>query len=184
MTTLKDIQRRVGVTPDGVWGPQTAAAIAEALGMMRPLAPSPACAALVKQFEGCELSAYPDPGSGGDPWTIGYGATGPGIAKGVTWTQAQCDQRLADDLERFAVGVNSALNGAPTTQNEFDAMVSLAFNIGLENFRRSTLLRMHQDGDKAGAAEQFARWNKASGKVLNGLTRRRAAEAALYRDEA
>ena len=145
------------------------------------LVPSLACVDLVKQFEGCRTAAYPDPATGGDPWTIGYGATGEGIGPGTNWTLQQCEARLAADLARFAAGVRDALAGHPTTQNEFDAMVSLAYNVGLENFRRSTLLRMHQDGDKAGAALQFSRWNKAAGKVLAGLTRRRAAEAALYR---
>lgn len=136
---------------------------------------------LIKAFEGCKLAAYPDPGSGGDPWTIGYGATGPGIHKGVIWTQAQADSRLADDVSRFADGVSAMIGAAPTTQSQFDAMVSLAFNIGLGNFKDSTLLRMHKDGDYDDAAKQFARWNKAAGKVMAGLTRRRAAEAEMYR---
>jgi len=136
---------------------------------------------LIKQSEGCKLTAYPDPATGGDPWTIGYGATGTGIRKGVVWTQVQADQRFAADVQRFADGVSSLLGAAPTTQGQFDAMVSLAFNVGLGNFRESTLLRLHKEGDYAGAANQFARWNKAAGKVMAGLTRRREAEAALYR---
>ena len=147
----------------------------------QPRIVSAAGEALVKEFEGLRLTAYPDPASGGDPWTIGYGATGEGIHRGIVWTQAHADTRLSADLARFAMGVAAAIGPAPTTQNEFDAMVSLAFNIGKENFKESTLLRMHQDGDKAGAAGQFARWNRADGKVMAGLTRRRAAEAKLYR---
>ncbi len=180
MTTLKDIQHRVGVPADGVWGPVTAEAVARALGMKTALV-SARGEALVKEFEGCRLEAYPDPGSGGDPWTIGYGATGEGIRKGVTWTREQCDERLREDLNRFAVGVEKALAGAVTSQNEFDAMVSLAFNVGLGNFQSSTLLRKHRAGDREGAAAEFARWNRAAGRVLAGLTRRRAAEAKLYR---
>lgn len=184
MTTLADIQRRVGVTADGIWGPATLAAVAKALGMEPERTVSDAGAALVKQFEGCRTSAYPDPATGGAPWTIGYGATGPEIVRGTVWTLQQCDERLHDDLNRFARGVSDAIGGAPTTQNEFDAMVSLAYNVGLANFRSSTLLRMHRAGDKAGAAAQFVRWNRADGKVMGGLTRRREAEAEMYRGRA
>lgn len=156
-----------------------------------PLAPyqpgrvvSKAGLALIKSFEGLELKAYPDPGSGGDPWTIGYGATGAGIHKGVVWTQAMADNRLADDVSRFADGVAKLIGSAPTTQGQFDAMTSLAFNVGLGNFGSSTLLKKHRAGDYAGAASEFARWNKASGKILAGLTRRREAETKVYRGQA
>lgn len=142
-----------------------------------------AASALVKRFEGCRLSAYPDPASGGDPWTIGWGATGPGIRRGVTWTQAQADARLEADLARFAAAVAGMLGGAPTTQHRFDALVSFAYNLGTGNLAKSTLIRKHKAGDFAGAAAEFARWNKAAGKVLLGLTRRRSAEAKLYRGE-
>jgi len=135
---------------------------------------------LIKQSEGCKLTAYPDPGTGGAPWTIGYGHTGPEVKKGLVWTQAQADSALADDVSRFADGVSALLGSAPTTQGQFDAMVSLAYNIGLGNFRESTLLRLHKEGDYAGAANQFARWRFAAGKELPGLVKRRAAEAALY----
>ena len=136
---------------------------------------------LIKSFEGLRLDAYPDPGSGGDPWTIGYGATGSGIKKGVRWTEAQANDRLTDDVSRFADGVASLIGDAPTTQGQFDAMTSLSFNVGLANFGSSTLLKKHKAGDHNGAAAEFLRWNKAAGKVLAGLTRRREAEAALYR---
>jgi lysozyme len=182
--TLADIQRRVGVTPDGVLGPATLAAIAHALGMETARTVSQAGVDLVKEFEGCRTAAYPDPASGGDPWTIGYGATGAGIARGTNWTLQQCEARLHEDLNRFAAGVSAAIGDHPTSQNEFDATVSLAFNIGLQNFKSSTLLRLHQAGDKDAAAGQFSRWNKAAGRVMAGLTRRREAEAALYRGRA
>lgn len=136
---------------------------------------------LIKQFEGCRLEAYPDPGTGGDPWTIGWGSTGPGIVKGVRWTQEQADTRLASDVAKFMAAVVKA---APTaTDNQRGAMTSLAYNIGEKAFRDSTLLRLHNAGDYAGAAAQFARWNKAGGKVMAGLTRRRAAEAEVYRHD-
>lgn len=139
--------------------------------------------ALIEKFEGCRLEAYPDPGTGGDPWTIGYGATGPDIRKGLVWTQEQAEERLRADLARFDEGVTSLIGKARTTQNQFDACVSLSFNIGLGAFAKSTLLSRHRVGDYAGAALEFLKWNRANGRVLNGLTRRRAAEAELYRGQ-
>lgn len=126
------------------------------------------------------VQAYPDPASGGAPWTIGCGSTGPDIVKGTIWTRAQAEARFKRDLERFANGVEHALAGSLTTDAQFAAMVSLAYNVGLGNFRSSTLLKKHKAGDHAGAKAEFARWNKAAGKVMPGLTRRRVAEAALY----
>lgn len=137
--------------------------------------------ALVKEFEGCKLAAYPDPATGGDPWTIGWGATGDGIKRGVTWTQKQADDRLEQDFGRFVKGVVDRIGGASTTSNQLGAMASLAYNVGLGNFEKSTLLKKHKAGDFAGAAAEFAKWNRANGSVMAGLTRRRAAEAALYR---
>ncbi|MFL6857600.1 MAG: lysozyme [Allosphingosinicella sp.] len=149
--------------------------------------PSDNCTHLIKTFEGCEkkrpdgsFEAYPDPGTGADPWTIGWGSTGADIRPGTVWTQAQCDARFKDHVAEFARGVASALADARTSQAQFDAMVCFAYNVGLANFRSSTLLRKHKAGDFAGAAIEFAKWNKANKKVLAGLTRRRAAEAALY----
>lgn len=155
------------------------------------MTPSPACTALVRQFEGCakkrpdgRYDAYPDPGSGGDPWTIGWGSTGADVKPGVVWTQQQCDARLAADLARFGDQVTRMMVGAPTTQGEFDALTSFAYNLGAGNLRTSTLLKLHRAGDKAGAALEFAKWNHAGGRVLSGLTLRRAAEAAMYRGQA
>ncbi len=142
---------------------------------------------LIKSFEGyakaradggCE--AYPDPGSGGDPWTIGFGSTGADIRKGTVWTRQQADDRFRAHVEEFAAGVRRLLGGAATTQGEFDALVSLAYNIGLGNLSTSSLLALHKAGDKGGACGQFQRWNRAAGRVMAGLTRRRAAEAELY----
>ena len=142
--------------------------------------------ALIRQFEGCArlrpdgmVEAYPDPGTGGEPWTIGWGATGSGIGPGTVWTQQRCDARLESDVARHARDVAIALGDAPTTQAQFDAMVSFHYNTGA--IARSTLLRRHLAGDYRAAAEEFARWNRAGGRVLKGLVRRRAAEARLYR---
>ena len=132
------------------------------------------------------VEAYPDPGTGGEPWTIGYGSTGADpfnggrIRKGTSWTRAQAEQRFRDHLAEFEAGVVRALAGSPATQGQFDAMVSLAYNIGLSAFGGSTLLRKHNAGDYAGAANEFLRWNRAGGRVMAGLTRRREAERRMY----
>lgn len=147
------------------------------------MTPSKTAVDSIKRFEGCRLAAYPDPGSGGDPWTIGYGATGAGIKRGVVWSQQQANERLAADVARFGEQVAALLDGAQTSQCQFDAMTSLSYNVGIRNLGSSTLLRMHRSRDFEGAAGQFARWNKAAGKPMAGLTTRRAAEAAIYRGE-
>ena len=95
------------------------------------------------------------------------------------WSQAQCDARLAADLTRHAAEVVHAIGDTPTSQCQFDALVSFHYNTGA--IARATLTRRHRAGDYGGAAREFERWNRAAGRVLTGLTRRRAAEAALYR---
>jgi lysozyme len=142
--------------------------------------------ALIEKWEGCArrradggYEAYPDPGSAdGKPWTIGWGATGQGIGPGTVWTQAQCDARLDKDLIRFADAVAKAIGDAPTTQNQFDALVSFHYNTGA--IARATLTKLHKRGDHAGAAREFGKWVNASGKPMAGLVKRRAEEAALY----
>ncbi|ANI78998.1 lysozyme [Sphingobium sp. EP60837] len=136
---------------------------------------------LIKSFEGCKLAAYPDPATGGEPWTIGWGSTGPGIRKGVIWTQAQADARFSADIVKFAALVAAKIGDAPTTQGQFNACVSLAYNIGMGGFGQSTLLRLHRDGDYDDAVKQFARWCNANGRRMTGLVRRREAEAKMYR---
>ncbi len=147
----------------------------------------PAGLALIKRFEGCErrrtdgrFEAYPDPGTGGDPWTIGWGATGKDIVRGTVWTQDQCDARLEADLERFAREVAIAIGDAPVSQAQFDALVSFHYNTGA--ISRATLTRLHKAGQPDLAAREFGRWIYAGGKPLKGLVRRREAEAALYRN--
>lgn len=134
---------------------------------------------LIKSFEGCELEAYPDPGTGGEPWTIGWGHTG-GVKPGDVITAEEADDLFDNDTDRFEAAVD-LLTGGVATDNQFAALVSFAYNVGAGALKTSTLLRLHNEGDYAGAAAQFARWNKAAGQVLKGLTRRRAAEAELYR---
>ena len=140
------------------------------------MTPSQTCISLIQSFENCRLAAFlPTPK---DRWTIGWGHTD-GVQEGETCTQAQADAWFVDDLSDFAEGVSDHLT-TPTTQNQFDALVSLAYNIGLENFETSTLLHMHNAGRYTDAANAFAAWCHQDGQVLQGLVRRRAAEAALY----
>lgn len=134
---------------------------------------------LIKSFEGLRLQAYPDPGTGGDPWTIGYGHTGPEVHSGLSITQAQADAYIAKDLEKFEAQVSQMIT-VSVNDNQFAALVSFAYNCGPANLKSSTLLKNLQAGDYAGAADQFLVWNKANHKVLPGLTKRREAERALF----
>ena len=135
---------------------------------------------LIKSFEGLRLNAYPDPGTGGAPWTIGYGHTGPDVYPGLKITEAEAEALLRKDLARFERGVDRLIEGAFTSQVQFDAMVSLAYNIGLGGFQRSSVLRHHRAGNKLRAAASFLMWVKAAGRTLPGLVRRRNAERKLY----
>lgn len=132
--------------------------------------------ALTKQFEGLELKAYQD--SVG-VWTIGYGHTGADVKPGLTITEEQASVLLAADVAWAVTCVNKSVKSA-INQNQFDAMVDFVFNLGCAAFGQSTLLRMVNAGDFVGAAGQFLRWNKAGGKVLAGLTKRRQGEMALF----
>lgn len=149
--------------------------------------------ALIHEFEGFRANAYPDPGSrDGKPVTCGYGSTrhldGRPIQMGETWTREYAARVFARDLAVFEQGVNTLLKGRPTTQNQFDALVSLAYNIGLdidddaypEGLGDSTLLKHHLAGDYARAKASFRSWRFNDGKEMRGLIRRREAEAALY----
>ena len=149
---------------------------------------SPAALQLIKDFEGCArlrsdglYESYPDPATGGAPWTIGWGATGPDIGPGTLWTKEACDARLEADVARHAADVCAALDGAPVTQAQFDALVSFHYNTGA--IHRATLTKLHRSGDVDAAAREFARWRFAGGRVLRGLVRRRRAEEQLYRSD-
>ncbi|ANI29459.1 muraminidase [Yersinia entomophaga] len=138
---------------------------------------------LIKQFEGCKLTAYPDPGTGGAPWTIGYGWTHPvdgkPVVRGMTIDQPTADRLLKCGVVQFEQGVNQMLK-IGVTQNQFDALVSLAYNIGTRALSTSTLMKKVNAGDAKGAADEFLKWNKAGGKEMKGLTNRRAAERELF----
>jgi GH24 family phage-related lysozyme (muramidase) len=135
---------------------------------------------LIKQFEGCKLTAYQD--SVG-VWTIGYGWTQPvdgkPIRAGMTIKQETAERLLKTGLVSYESDV-SRLVKVGLTQGQFDALVSFTYNLGARSLSTSTLLRKLNGGDYAGAADEFLRWNKAGGNVLNGLTRRREAERALF----
>ncbi len=150
-----------------------------------PHAVSPAGLALIRKWEGCarrradgRFEAYPDPGTGGAPWTIGWGSTGPDISQGTVWTQRECDARLERDVARFAGQVARAIGDAPTSPGQFDALVSFHYNTGA--IARATLTKKHIAGDHGGAATEFGKWVNAGGRPMSGLRRRRAEEAALY----
>lgn len=132
---------------------------------------------LIKHFEGLSLSAYKCPAG---VWTIGYGTTGSWVKQGVIITEQMAEQLLRDDVAKFERGVTRALSGTQVTQNQFNAMVSLAYNIGLGGFQRSSVLRHHRAGNKIRAAASFLMWVKGGGKTLTGLVRRRNAERKLY----
>jgi lysozyme len=155
------------------------------------MAPSSACTAIIQRFEGFAkvrddgmVEAYPDPASGGDPWTIGAGLTGDNITEGTVWTREQCGQELALRIADVGAKVDRAIGSAATTQNEFDALTSFAFNLGLGALLSSTLFQKHRQGDYAGAGAEFGKWIHGGGRVMPGLVRRRAAEAQLYLGEA
>jgi GH24 family phage-related lysozyme (muramidase) len=141
------------------------------------MSPSDDAIKLCQYFEGCKLEAYL---CSAGVWTIGWGSTGKDIRRGLVWSQAQCDARFVRDLNTFAVGVDNLLKGSVTSQKQFDALVSFAYNCGLGNLASSTLLKKHKAGDFAGAQAEFQRWNKGGGKELKGLTIRRKTEAKIY----
>ncbi|WP_276866608.1 lysozyme [Enterobacter oligotrophicus] len=136
--------------------------------------------ALLKSFEGCELTAYQD--SVG-VWTIGYGWTQPvngkPVGKGMTITQDTADSLLCSGVVQYEKGVTGLVK-VSVNQNQFDALVDFAYNLGVKALEGSTLLKKLNAGDYAGAADEFPKWNKAGGKVLNGLVKRRAAERSLF----
>lgn len=130
---------------------------------------------LIKSFEGLRLQAYQD--SVG-VWTIGYGATR-GVKAGMSITKEQAERMLLNDVTRFEPEIDRLVK-VPLNRNQWDALMSFTYNLGAANLESSTLRRLLNAGDYAGAAEQFPRWNKAGGQVLAGLTRRRAAERELF----
>jgi lysozyme len=134
--------------------------------------------ALIKKFEGCELKAYQ---CSANVWTIGYGHT-QGIKEGDVCTQEDADRMLEEDLEEFEGYVQEAVN-VPLEQHEFDALVAWTYNLGPSNLRSSTMLKRLNDSKFDQVPLEMRRWNKAGGKVLDGLVRRREAESLLFTNE-
>ncbi len=145
----------------------------------------------VKGFESLKLKAYPDPKTKGDPWTNGWGITGPDIKRGTVWTMATAIARFDAAVAERDADLNRLLDGAKTTQAQYDALFSFGFNVGMWDVRRggklvkvklqgSTLLRYHKAGKYDLAAKEFGKWINKGSDVERGLTRRRAAEAAMY----
>lgn len=135
---------------------------------------------LIKGFEGKRLNAYYD---GAGVWTIGFGTTrypiGTQVKKGDTCTEAQAESYLKNDLVKFENAINRLVK-VPLNQNQFDALSSFTYNLGETNLSSSALLKKLNAKNYAGTADQFLRWNRAGGKVMNGLTRRREAERNLF----
>ena len=134
---------------------------------------------LIKEFEGCRLKAYPDPGTGGEPWTIGWGHTGSDVYPGKVISQKEADELFEKDMQKFIDGV-AKLVKVPMSNGQYGALVSFAYNCGLGSLGSSSLLKYFNIGKIQEAADQFPLWNKAAGKVLAGLVRRRKAERELF----
>ena len=134
--------------------------------------------ALIKKFEGCELTAYQ---CSAGVWTIGYGHT-KGIEEGMEITQQEAEDMLVEELHEYENYINDNVT-APLSQNQFDAMVSWVYNLGPANLKASTLLKVLNAGNYDDVPFQMRRWNKAGGVTLDGLIRRREAEALLFQNK-
>ena len=140
--------------------------------------PSKACLDFIKQYEVCRTTAYmPTPN---DRPTIGWGSTGQDIHLGLVWTPWQCDSRFYSDVMKVAASVNGMIGTHPTTQNQFDAMVSFAYNEGAQRLHDSFILSFHLKGKDTIAAQYFMHYTTQAHIVLNGLVTRRKAEMAMY----
>lgn len=130
---------------------------------------------LIKNFEGLQLKSYKCPAG---VWTIGYGTTR-GVKQGQSITQKEAEELLKRDLRYFELRVDKLVT-VPLTQGQYDALVSFTYNLGEGNLKSSTLLKKLNSKDYEGAALEFPKWNRAAGKVLNGLIKRRAAEQKMF----
>lgn len=135
----------------------------------------------LKAREGLRLTAYRDPGDPKGPWTVGYGHTGPEVVKGYTVTAKIAEDDLRKDIQWAEAAVLDCVK-KPLTQSQFDALVSLTYNIGRTQFAGSTLVRKLNAGDVSGAAAEFDRWIHNDGKVVKGLILRRAAERKMFEE--
>lgn len=140
---------------------------------------------LIKKFEGFSAKPYPDPGTGNLPITIGYGATYYEDGRKVTLkdtpiTEQRASELLLNVLKEYEKAVDSYTRD-DINQNQFDSLVCFAYNVGVNALKSSTLLKLiNANPNDPEIRTQFLRWNKAAGKVLKGLTKRRESEADLY----
>ena len=152
---------------------------------------SPECYAIIRAFESCPLTSYPDPITRGAPWACGWGATGPEIGPGVQWTQERADRRLAGDVAQREIAASNAIT-RPVTQGQFDAFVSILYNVGagstdrdgiirLKSGQPSSLLRLLNSGNPVASADEFLKWISPGSNVVNGLMKRRTVEQAVFR---
>ena len=195
----KSIQKIVGTAADGIWGKNSAAATLAYLrkgGQSAPVEPADrvvnaAGVELIQHFESClepigdgRFQSYPDAGYGWSVATIGWGSTyypdGAKVKQGDTLSQAECDALFEFELAEKSDAVVELIEGEPTTDDEFAALSSFAYNAGQGNLASSTLLKKHMSGDHRGAADEFLKWVYSNGKKLAGLERRRRAERSLY----
>ena len=130
---------------------------------------------LIKKFEGCELTAYQD---SVDVWTIGYGHT-KGVEEGQEITQDEAEEMLASELDEYEGYINDMVE-CDLEQCQFDALVAWVYNLGPTNLKSSTMLKRLNSNDLDDVPNQIKRWDKAGGKVLAGLVRRREAESLLF----
>jgi len=133
---------------------------------------------LIKKFEGCKLESYQ---CAAGVWTIGYGST-QGVSNGMVITHERAESLLMEDIEVYEEEVNKAVQ-VDIDQCMFDALVSWTFNLGGANLNSSTMLKVLNSKDFDNVPEQIKRWNKAGGKVNEGLIRRREAESLLFQGQ-
>jgi len=162
----------VAVLPFSFWE----GSMEKRVGVVAEFGYSEAGLALTKEFESLRLSAYKDQRG---VWTVGYGHTGADVHEGSTITRAEADALLEGDVAGAAGWVRRLVTGA-ISQNQFDALVDFTFNLGCGSLEGSTLLKMVNAGDMAGAAREFLVWDHVNGEVVPGLLRRRQAEMALF----
>lgn len=136
---------------------------------------------LIKEYEGYCATAYPDPGTGAEPFTIGFGHT-KGVCNGDQTNMEQATRWLHEDVQEALDAIKDGVR-VPLEQYQIDALVSFVFNVGVGNFMKSSLLKRINEQRFDFAAEEFLRWNKANGRVMTGLVRRREAERKMFRDE-
>lgn len=132
---------------------------------------------LIKKWESLQLTAYPDPGTGGEPWTIGWGHT-KNVCPGQTITEDDAERFFEEDFHEVLkqlTELNLSVN-----ENQFNALASFVFNVGINQFKNSTMFTLISQGKIQDAAAQFDRWVHAKGKRLNGLVKRRAEEKELF----